>query len=302
MLVGRGGEEDDDNDDDDLDDPDDDAFKEESRDDAPGRGAEGGMGWSRDREGPALSRSGGSRRPMLLHPRPSFPVQARYQFGQPKRAILTAAVPAPFPLRDHEVIGHPSLRLHRMRLPPPLLPLLDTVVQGCEQHASTLPTGWQTDLYSLTKQDIALREVPHIYNAARPVVVYLRRAIARVYGTTPSRIRMDRNQPHVLKYCCRSSNAEDRGDASDGGDAGHERCGRGHTGVELHHDKCDYTANLMLSRAEDYAAGGTYFPDADRVVRLGFGEFLLHPGGLVHSGVNITAGSRYLMVIFAHEK
>jgi hypothetical protein len=43
----------------------------------------------------------------------------------------------------------------------------------------------------------------------------------------------------------------------------------------------------------------TYFPDAGEVVRLQFGEFLLHPGALVHSGVDIAGGTRHLMVMFA---
>lgn len=47
-------------------------------------------------------------------------------------------------------------------------------------------------------------------------------------------VKIDRNQPHVLKYA-----AEDK-----------------HTGVELHHDKCDLTANIMLSRSSAYAGGG----------------------------------------------
>ena len=47
-------------------------------------------------------------------------------------------------------------------------------------------------------------------------------------------VKIDRNQPHVLKYA-----AEDK-----------------HTGVELHHDKCDLTANIMLSRSCSYSGGG----------------------------------------------
>ena len=201
-----------------------------------------------------------------------FPVQARYQFGQPKRM----SVQAPLPLCNHEMIGHPSFKIHRMRLPSHLLPLLDTIISGCEMHASNLRNGWQTDLYSLTKQDIALREIPHIYNAAKPIVSYIKKAAAFISGAKG--VRMDRNQPHVLKYDCQN--------------------GRGHTGVELHHDKCDFTANLVLSRSDTYEGGGTYFPDADAVVRLERGSFLIHPGTLVHGGVNISHGSRYLMVMF----
>ena len=44
----------------------------------------------------------------------------------------------------------------------------------------------------------------------------------------------------------------------------------------------------------------TYFPDADTTVRLEYGEFLIHPGNLVHSGVDITRGERYIMILFTH--
>jgi len=72
--------------------------------------------------------------------------------------------------------------------------------------------------------------------------------------------------------------------------------------VELHRDNCDVTINLMLSTSGSYRGGGTYFPDADQNVRLNYGDFLLHPGSCVHSGVDIKGGTRYLMVIFANEK
>jgi hypothetical protein len=45
--------------------------------------------------------------------------------------------------------------------------------------------------------------------------------------------------------------------------------------------------------------GRTFFLDAGEVVRLEFGEFILHPGSLVHSGADIQSGTRHLMVIFA---
>jgi hypothetical protein len=47
-------------------------------------------------------------------------------------------------------------------------------------------------------------------------------------------VKMDKNQPHVLKYSVENGN----------------------TGVELHHDKCDVTANLCLSRSSSYVGGG----------------------------------------------
>ena len=93
---------------------------------------------------------------------------------------------------------------------------------------------FRTYLYSLTKQDIALRDIPGMYETSKPIIHYIKKFMERVYEV--STVRIDRNQPHVLKY-----SAED---------------GSKHTGVELHHDKCDFTANLMMSRSNTYVGGG----------------------------------------------
>jgi hypothetical protein len=128
------------------------------------------------------------------------------------------------------MVGNPALGIYRIRLPIHLVHLLDQVVLGCEAHASTLATGWRTDLYSLTKQDIALRQVPATYQTAQPIVMYIQKCMMKLWRV--SSIYMDGNQPHILKY-----------DES-------------HLGVELHHDKCDITANLCLSRTTSYVGGG----------------------------------------------
>ena len=87
-------------------------------------------------------------------------------------------------------------------------------------------------MYSLTKQDIAIRDIHGLYEVARPIVSYVKRIIKSVYGAQA--VRIDRNQPHVLKYSAKD----------------------GHLGVELHHDKCDLTANIMLSKSCSYSGGG----------------------------------------------
>ena len=97
---------------------------------------------------------------------------------------------------------------------------LVVVVKGCEQHANNLKDGWSTNLYSLTKQDIALYEIPHLYEMVRPVMSYMKAVVTQLYGMKS--LKVDRNQPHVLKYS------------------------GSHRGVELHHDKSDITMNLML--------------------------------------------------------
>lgn len=59
------------------------------------------------------------------------------------------------------------------------------------------------------------------------------------------------------------------------------------------------TTTLCMCR-HWYVLRRTYFPDAHTIVRMEYGEFILHPGNLVHGGVDITSGERYLMVLFAH--
>ena len=60
-----------------------------------------------------------------------------------------------------------------------------------------------------------------------------------------------------------------------------------------------YLTRFILSFIS-MSSTSTYFPDANETVKLELGEFLIHPGNLVHAGVNITRGNRYLMVIFTH--
>jgi hypothetical protein len=129
-----------------------------------------------------------------------------------------------------EVIGSPSLRIFRLRLPPDQLERLERIIDGCEAHAKKRATGWRTDLYSLTRQDLALTEIPGMMDIAMPILHYLSRCICEVYNAQA--VRVDRNQPHVLKY------------------------NNDHTGVQLHHDRCDVTANLMMSRSHTYVGGG----------------------------------------------
>ena len=157
-----------------------------------------------------------------------------------------------------------------------MLLIVNLVVAGCENHTKKSRNGWHTELYSLTKQDVAIRNIPEVYKFAKPIIKYVSEMASIIYGIQG--LVMDRNQPHVLKY------------------EGH------HRGVQLHHDNSDITVNLMLSRSNAYIDGGTYFEEANENVRLEFGEFLLHPGQCVHKGSDISGGTRYLMVMFADIK
>jgi len=64
-------------------------------------------------------------------------------------------------------------------------------------------------------------------------------------------------------------------------------------------DYSSVSTNMIQSNMK-HNTNRTYFPDANETVRLEFGEFLIHPGNLVHGGVDITRGKRYLMIMFTH--
>lgn len=171
--------------------------------------------------------------PIVSPPKPhrlTRPYRQIPQHVYPFQSPALAPIAKPHRTDISVMVGHPSLNIHRLHLPHTMLHLLDTIVLGCEAYAATQPHGWQTDLYSLTKQDVALREIPHLFEASKPIITYITKCMTQLWGV--ERLTLDKNQPHVLKY------------------------GDGHTGVELHHDKCDITANLCLSRTSSYVGGG----------------------------------------------
>ena len=71
-----------------------------------------------------------------------------------------------------------------------------------------------------------------------------------------------------------------------------------HTGVEMHYDGCNISWILMLSRPSDYKGGGTYIRSLKKTILLEQGQVLVFPGDLFHMGVEITQGTRYLVVCF----
>jgi hypothetical protein len=54
----------------------------------------------------------------------------------------------------------------------------------------------------------------------------------------------------------------------------------------------------MLSKRSEYEGGGTYIHALQRTIVLQQGQVLCHPGELYHKGVDITKGSRRLVVCF----
>lgn len=128
------------------------------------------------------------------------------------------------------------------------------------------------------KQDLPAYGIPGAFDEIGTLTRAVSEQIRLLYRPQAEVYMDPRQQPHMKKY-----SVED------------DFCG-----VELHHDQCDVTANLMLSSSSDYSGGGTYLDVVQMTIHLERGEFLLHPGSLAHAGRDISSGSRYLMVFFCH--
>lgn len=120
------------------------------------------------------------------------PVTPALYFVQPP------SFPLPTPLYPIH-IGHPQMQIYKLRLPNHLIDGLSHIIDRSEQYVESLPKGWKTELYSLTKCDVACRDVPGLHEYVKPISKYICRAMKVLYG--PCRdVKIDKNQPHVLKY------------------------------------------------------------------------------------------------------
>ena len=71
--------------------------------------------------------------------------------------------------------------------------------------------------------------------------------------------------------------------------------------LPLHTDQSSHSFIIPLNSSSEFEGGGTYFPSLDCILRPGAGQALCFPGGiLLHGGQPITAGTRYLLAVFAY--
>eukprot|EP00658_Telonema_sp_P-2_P039179 TRINITY_DN2801_c0_g1_i4.p1 TRINITY_DN2801_c0_g1~~TRINITY_DN2801_c0_g1_i4.p1 ORF type:complete len:365 (+),score=81.10 TRINITY_DN2801_c0_g1_i4:67-1161(+) len=72
----------------------------------------------------------------------------------------------------------------------------------------------------------------------------------------------------------------------------------GQRGLELHADGSHISYNIALSAADDYTGGGTWFNGPGKAVSLTQGEVLMHESHLLHAGIDISQGERFILVGF----
>lgn len=143
--------------------------------------------------------------------------------------------------------------------------------------------GWTNEIYTLTAQHMACRDVPGFLPSTDGI---FRQLLKDLYTLYPGQLRQGSirfetaGEPHLVKY---------NGKAK---------------GTVLHTDNDDevafksITINALLSPDDDFDGGGTYITAIDRTVKLKQGEMLIHLGDLEHAGTEITSGVRRLLVAF----
>lgn len=72
--------------------------------------------------------------------------------------------------------------------------------------------------------------------------------------------------------------------------------------LEPHSDGCLISFNIQMNDPNDFGGGGTLFVESKNLVKLQRGECLAHDSKLLHSGKEITFGTRKILVGFVETK
>ena len=126
--------------------------------------------------------------------------------------------------------------------------------------------------------------------------------LRELYGAAASELWL--KELVVIKYLAAAENATENRSRAQGGPTP--------DGVQEHRDASVISFNVLLSAPADFDGGGTAFSQLDparhegggtsdeegAVVRLGQGGVVVHGGKLLHSGLPVRAGSRYVLAGF----
>ena len=131
---------------------------------------------------------------------------------------------------------------------------------------------------------IYARRLQAIEAQNRVFLSWCRTWIEELYGVDASLLRLDRTEPHLVKY-------------------DHSLHAKAFKGIGTHQDDSFVTCIMGLSPANAYVGGGTYFASGDYTVRLGPGEVLLFQGhegpySAPHRAQPISEGKRVLYLAF----
>jgi hypothetical protein len=136
--------------------------------------------------------------------------------------------------------------------------------------------GWTTNRHNnYPTTDIPVNNIKPIF---KYVLGSLKNIIDKIFGFygIPSNISMDIVDLFIVKY---EEGAQNK--------------------LDIHTDGSFLTFSIMLSSSKDYEGGGTEFIDGIQMF-LEQGDILVHSGYVKHSGLEVTKGTRYILVGFTN--
>ena len=151
--------------------------------------------------------------------------------------------------------------------------LLPTECQHVLKVCSTL-SDWTKDRHSaFATTDIPIRDNPQLNHLEPLIKQRLFPELANHYQFKPEDLEF--RDIFLVKY---SANAQ--------------------KGLKIHTDGCLFSLTLLISHPDDFEGGGTYYKSIDKVLHLNQGDVAYHDACVMHSGIDITKGTRYILVGF----
>ncbi|KAI8137469.1 hypothetical protein BJV82DRAFT_646841 [Fennellomyces sp. T-0311] len=145
----------------------------------------------------------------------------------------------------------------------------DAVLKQCREL-----NDWTTTRHSaFPTTDIPIRNTPLEY-LVDMVRTRLFPRLAASYGFHPTR-DLDFRDVFLVKYAADAQR-----------------------GLKMHTDGCLVSFNVLISHQDDFRGGGTYFASIDSDVQLEQGDCVFHDARIMHRGIDITQGERYILVGF----
>lgn len=146
------------------------------------------------------------------------------------------------------------------------------IISEGEQYAKN-NGGWMTQRHqNYPTTDLPINKIPNIFSFILSSLPEIFIKINKMYGLINTKLNV--LDMFLVKY---NENLQNE--------------------LELHKDGSILSFNISLSDSNDYEGGGTLFPDGIHYT-LEQGDMLVHCGKVIHTGMKITKGNRYILVAF----
>eukprot|EP00929_Paragymnodinium_shiwhaense_P015578 TRINITY_DN123693_c0_g1_i1.p1 TRINITY_DN123693_c0_g1~~TRINITY_DN123693_c0_g1_i1.p1 ORF type:complete len:367 (+),score=29.87 TRINITY_DN123693_c0_g1_i1:65-1165(+) len=164
----------------------------------------------------------------------------------------------------------------------------DALIQSAETEASV--KGWSTGRHAkYATTDLAVHKTPALMSLIRPYLERLVEAAENLEESTHCRL------------CANDGNSNtERLQFHDIFLARYTAAGQRSLGV--HEDGSRITFQVALNDEQQaFQGGGTHFVDMNCRLQPGRGDAVLFPGNLLHAGLEVTQGTRYILVGFSRK-